>query len=202
MSYHNWIDLREIPPQAYRCGHCGHDISSAKGYITSTATYPVTAKGRIYICHHCDKPTYIDFYREKQSPGAAFGDPIKDISDKPVLHIYNEARQCMSCNAHTAAVLSCRKLLMHIAVAKGAEPGESFVHYVNFLAEKNYIPPGARDWVDHIRTRGNEANHEISIMTEDDAKELISFASMLLKIIYEFPASIKRHTHSEPKAPL
>jgi hypothetical protein len=29
-------------------------------------------------------------------------------------------------------------------------------------------------------------------MSEEDAKDLISFCEMLLKLIYEFPANIKR----------
>ncbi len=42
-------------------------------------------------------------------------------------------------------------------------------------------------WVDHIRERGNEANHEITIMSADDAQSLIQFTEMLLKLVFEFP---------------
>jgi hypothetical protein len=44
--------------------------------------------------------------------------------------------------------------------------------------------------VDHIRKKGNEANHEIALMTRVDAEELLSFSEMLLKFIYEFPSRI------------
>jgi len=81
---------------------------------------------------------------------------------------------------------------MHIAVSKGAPAGDTFANYVQYLADKNFIPPDAKDWVDHIRTKGNEANHEIVIMTKDDAEELLSFVEMLLKVIFEFPAAVKR----------
>jgi murein tripeptide amidase MpaA len=83
---------------------------------------------------------------------------------------------------------------MHIAVSKGATPGESFVSYVEFLSSKNYIPPDAKQWVDHIRQKGNEANHEIVVMSRADADDLLSFSEMLLKLVYEFPAAIKRKT--------
>jgi hypothetical protein len=56
----------------------------------------------------------------------------------------------------------------------------------NDLADKGYVPPGGRNWVDHIRKQGNEATHEIDMKTETEAKDLISFAEMLLKFIYEF----------------
>ena len=81
---------------------------------------------------------------------------------------------------------------MNIAVSKGAKEGLSFYDYVDFLSDENYIPPNGKGWVDHIRKKGNDATHEISIMEQEDAKELIDFAEMLLKFIYEFPESIKR----------
>jgi hypothetical protein len=45
--------------------------------------------------------------------------------------------------------------------------------------------------VDRIRTRGNQANHEIELMSAQDANELISLSAMLLRLIYEFPASVQ-----------
>jgi hypothetical protein len=150
-----------------------------------------TPVGFIYICHQCGRPTFIDD-SGKQTPGAVFGNPVNDIQDKSVESLYDEARSATAAGAYTAAVLCCRKVLMHIAVSRGAKAGESFISYVQYLADKNYIPPDARDWVDHIRTKGNEANHEIAIMAKADAEELISFLEMLLKVIFEFPAVIRR----------
>ena len=109
-----------------------------------------------------------------------------------------EARRCVAASAFRAAVLCCRKLLMHIAVAKGATEGKNFVTYVEYLADKNYVPPDAKSWVDHIRAKGNEANHQIVIMTRSDAEELVSFCEMLLKIIFEFPAAVKRRMSATP----
>jgi hypothetical protein len=54
------------------------------------------------------------------------------------------------------------------------------------------VPPNGRGWVDHIRTKGNEANHEIVLMSAEDALELISFSEMLLKFIYEFPSRVPK----------
>jgi hypothetical protein len=97
----------------------------------------------------------------------------------------------MTVNSFTSAVLTCRKLLMHIAVAKGAAPGKSFMEYVEYLDQKNYIPPDGKGWVDYIRKKGNEANHEIKIMSVADASDLITFLEMLLKFVYEFPAKVQ-----------
>lgn len=107
-----------------------------------------------------------------------------------VASVYNEARECTSDRAFTAAVLACRKLLMHIAVERGAEAGKSFAHYVDYLAKKHFVPPGSEKWIDRIRTTGNEANHEIVLMKQGDAEDLINFLEMLLKFMYEFPGKI------------
>ena len=87
---------------------------------------------------------------------------------------------------------------MHIAVAKGAPVGKNFIEYVEYLTANHYVPPDAKGWVDHIRTKGNEANHEIVISSKTDAQELISFLEMLLKVIFEFPAAVKRKTSAKP----
>ncbi len=79
---------------------------------------------------------------------------------------------------------------MNIAVSQGANGELKFVEYVNFLSEKGYIPPNGKQWVDHIRKKGNEATHEILLMKPDDAREILMFTEMLLKFIYEFPAMV------------
>jgi hypothetical protein len=77
---------------------------------------------------------------------------------------------------------------MHIAVAQGADTGKKFITYVNYLADNGFTPPNAKVWVDEIRNLGNDANHEIIIMDESNAKSVIKFLEMLLKFNYEFPA--------------
>lgn len=141
----------------------------------------------ILICPRCDKPTH--FYGHKQMPGVAFG---KNISSLPpdVAALYREARDCVSVNAFTPAVLAARKLLMHVAVAQGAREGLPFTAYVDHLAQAGFVPPTGRNWVDYIRTRSNEANHEIHLMERVDAESLLRFIEMLLQLVFEFPASV------------
>jgi hypothetical protein len=81
-------------------------------------------------------------------------------------------------------------MLMNIAVQQGAKEGKRFVEYVNYLSDSGYIPPNGKQWVDHIRTKGNEATHEIALMSAQDARELLVFTEMLLRFIYEFPSMI------------
>lgn len=107
---------------------------------------------------------------------------------KELSGLYQEARDCVSVGASHAAVMVCRKLLMHVAVLHGAEGGGSFVTYVNYLADKHLVPPAAEAWVDEIRQLGNDANHEIFDIDQTQAKSAVDFVAMLLKLLYEFPA--------------
>lgn len=183
-----WHNLQTITSQSYTCGHCGKPLASEKGYYANDV-YGNKA-GSIQICHHCTKPTFIT--NTEQIPGTRFGHDVDGIEDNSVSELYDEARDCFSINAFTSCVLSCRKLLMHIAVSKGADMNKKFIEYVEYLSNKGYVPPDAKDWVDHIRTKGNEASHEIVVMKSEEAMDILSFTEMLLKLVYEFPTKSKK----------
>jgi len=185
-----WRSAATVSSRSYICGHCGNHLASNKGFFASPLSSTTTQLETIYICHFCLKPTYFD-NEGNQIPSYSYGNKVNNIPDKKVESLYNEARNCTSCNAYTASILCCRKLLMNIAVSKGASEGLKFYEYVDYLSKEGYVPPDGKDWVDQIRKKGNEATHEISIMKKEDAEELITFIEMLLKFIYEFPAIIK-----------
>jgi hypothetical protein len=176
--------LGPMEPRSYVCGYCDHHVGSDRGWWTKTPN-----QARIYLCSYCSRPTFFDF-NQQQYPGPACGNDVGSVP-KDVGALYAEARFCATVNSFTSAVLTCRKLLMHIAVEKGAPLNKSFMEYVEYLAVKGYVPPGGEGWVHHIRKKGNEANHEISVMSSADATDLITFSEMLLKFVYEFPAKVK-----------
>jgi hypothetical protein len=167
---------------SFTCGYCGNVVASNVGYSSNE-------HHSIRICPHCNKPSYFGQKNSGQIPGVAPGGEVAHLP-KDIDALYREARNCVAVASYTSAVLTCRKLLMNIGVAQGADPGKSFFYYVEHLATQGYVPPNGRGWVDHIRTKGNEANHEIILMTKADAEELISLAEMLLKFVYEFPSRV------------
>ncbi len=185
-----WQNISNVQSRSYTCGFCGNRLASEKGFTAELLGRSRVAPF-IYICHFCDRPTYFD-QNGSQTPGSPYGPDVVDISDDKVDLLYNEARRCISSSSYTAAVLCCRKLLMHIAVSKGAKKGQNFVDYVDFLIKKNFVPPDSEDWIDHIRKKGNEANHEIALMKQKDAEELIDFIAILLKMLYEFPTAMRK----------
>jgi hypothetical protein len=178
-----WQSTRENEPVEFRCGFCDREIGTREGYYAHNTSL------RVYLCPRCGLPTFWDRDGNRQVPGSRFGAEVEHLPHD-VGGLYKEARDAVQASADTAAVLACRKLLMHVAVEQGADEGRNFMEYVEYLADNNFVPPHGKGWVDHIRKRGNEANHEIVLMTRDDSTELIAFLEMLLKFIYEFPKRI------------
>lgn len=178
-----WQQISAIKPHQFNCGYCGYSVASDRGY------YNNETHDRVYICPNCVKPSFFNEWDDTQTPGIAFGNAV-DHLPKLIEELYQEARKCCSIGAYTSSVLACRKILMNIAVEQGAAEGLTFVTYIDYLAEGGFIPPNGRGWVDHIRKRGNEATHEIALMSESDASDLVSFVEMLLKFIFEFPARV------------
>jgi len=179
----SWPTAQALRIHPYTCSFCENLVAPSTGFHHSGSEPYLNI--HISICNHCYHPTY--FYGPFQFPGVPVGRPVTALA-KDVETLYNEARQSAGSGYFTATVLLCRKILAHIAVDQGASSGLSFQAYVDYLAANGYVPPNCKPLVDHIRKKGNEANHEIVLMQENDAKELIGFLEMLLNFIYEFPA--------------
>jgi hypothetical protein len=171
----------------FTCAYCGRDVAASTGYYAMETRHSGGGvESTIQICPNCQNPTYFQSHN-RQIPRPPFGAVVPHINDDLVDHIYAEARECTAHHAYTAAVMLCRKLLMHIAVQHGAPENESFQTYVTYLDTKGYIPPNGKKWVDSVRQKGNTANHEIQIMSETDARNSVRFTEMLLRFIYELP---------------
>ena len=184
-------------PIRWKCGFCGESAASGKGY------YPLTNGGNdssaafkhsIRVCGNCQRPTYFEKHRPN-TPSARIGEDVKHLPED-VTGLFDEMRDATGSGAYTASVLAARKLLMHVAVEKGAGANQPFITYVEYLVANHYAPAGSEAWVDYIRTQGNEANHEIKIMTEQDAQAIINLTTQLLRNVYELPASVPG---AEPK---
>jgi hypothetical protein len=189
-----WENTSPTGEVSYTCGYCGTTAGPSKKYYCKSGNVSSGYKtqGNIFICPKCNKPTFFTKDMNEQVPGPILGSEISHLPDS-IEQLYNEARKCISVNAFTAAILSCRKLLMNVSVTKGATEGKSFVYYVDFLNDNHYIPPGSKGWVDHIRKKGNEATHEIPSMSKDDAVELLEFTEMLLRFVYEMTGKMEKY---------
>lgn len=105
--------------------------------------------------------------------------------------VWNEVRQCISVGAYAASVMLCRKLLFHIAVTNGLPPkngkgwAPSFKECTDHLLTDGLITARMRPWVDRIKDVGNEANHEIVPISEEQATDVAMFSQKLLELAFE-----------------
>lgn len=179
-----WSNAQGMSPKVYDCGYCNNRIAAVLGFLDNTPGRVQT----VYVCPNCGCPTYFNWLA-KQIPGIRPGASVAPLP-KDIESAYNEARDCMAASAYTSAAMMLRKILMHIAVDRKASADLTFKGYVDYLVQQHYVPPGGQEWVNHIRDKGNELNHELVFASATDAHELIGFVEMLLKFIYEFPSRV------------
>jgi hypothetical protein len=162
--------------ERYTCPHCSLNVSG--GILAKTGD----DLNRWLRCPACLKGAVV--VEDLLSPAAPFGPPIVGLPGD-VDEAYQEARRCMGVNAYTAAELVCRKILMHVAVDKGAKPGKAFADYVTHLADAGYVTPPMQPWVDLIRQHGNLATHELPPPDQQRAESTVMFTAELLRLVYE-----------------
>lgn len=172
----------------YTCGHCGNIVT---GFVVANYNY-ATMDVKWLICPSCGDGSVLSS-KHQIFPGTRFGPDIEGLPDL-VNKAYHEARDCISSNAFTACELICRKILMHVAVEKGAKEKETFSSYLSFLSEKGYITPPMTEWVDLIRQHGGKATHLIEQPDAKRAECTIMFTAELLRLIYEMDHLAKRYT--------
>jgi hypothetical protein len=172
-----WTGKQNLDKKCFICGNCSAYVSSVLGYGHSISPL------NIYLCPNCSYPTFFGI-KGTQFPGPLLGKKIKNI-DGDIEELYTEIRKDIAHECYTSAILLSRKFLMHIAVKEGAKPGLNFTEYVNYLTTE-FLPPRSKNWVDRIRIMGNEANHEISLVTEKDVTEMLNYLELLLLNLYEY----------------
>lgn len=186
IEYHNpkeesaWMD--------YTCGHCGRDVV---GFRIATTPYsewllcPKCSCGSVYVCD----PLFDDtgtFY-----PSVEYGLHVDGLP-LDIDRAYEEARRATSASAYIGTEVLCRNILMHVAVEKGAEEGESFASYIQFLEDQGYLSPDMKKWVDLIRQHGNTATHTIDPPDAERAKITLAFTAELLRVVYEMDYLAKK----------
>ena len=188
-----WHMPQTLDPLVYKCAYCGKEVSSEKGYV-----FGVGAEGRIheykggvYICPSCKHPTIIISTSNRhfiQIPGIF---PVPGVRCLPeqINEVYNEARTCISQECYTSTAMLCRKIIMYVAVDKGADHNKNFAYYVDYKKRNHFVPPNSDSWIDPIREKGNEATHEIEPISASEAKGILTFTYYMLLFIYEMPIS-------------
>lgn len=176
---------------AYTCATCGRDVSGAVVAKTMSGGRPV----RWMQCPNCGDGA-VQRMDGNVHPGVAFGVKLEGLPAE-VDVAYTEARNCMVVDAYGACELLCRKILMCVAVEKGAEEGDSFSSYLTYLGKKGFITDAMMGWVEIIKEHGNKATHTIEKVDKGRAESTIMFTAELLRIVYEMEFMAKRYGKKE-----
>jgi hypothetical protein len=181
----------------FTCAYCGTQVSGAVIAVTAEGN----RRARFLQCTKCHELT-VDTGQGAIYPGAAFG-PVLSGLPKDVDEAYSEARRCMSVNAFTAAEGLCRKILMHVAVDKGADEGGTFAGYITYLQDQGFITPPMRPWVDLIKKHGNESQHKLAMPEKSRAEGTMTFTAQLLRSVYEMAHLVSQFipAPAKPDAP-
>lgn len=183
-----WQGTTEIHGEHFSCGHCGADTGPSRRY--HTGAYGDEKPAFIWICPICNRPTFILGAKVEQVPGPMVGRTVTGITDTKVEKLYDEARKALASGAPSAAVLVCRKLLMHIAVEQGAEEDKGFTYYATYLSDQHIVGAPFAGVVAHIKDQGNKENHELEVSSPDEATGLLKLVEFVLASIYELPAMV------------
>jgi hypothetical protein len=185
---HRTIDHPDgFRPESWHAFTCGHFNRAVTGIVVS-----IYGSIKWMLCPSCINASVLSkdglLY-----PSAAFGPVIEGLPAE-VDSAYHEARMCLTVNGFTACELICRKILMHVAVEKGAQPGDTFNNYLQYLVTKGYVTPPMKGWVDLIRKHGNQSTHELPSPDKSRAESTLMFTAELLRLIYEMDYLSSKYT--------
>jgi hypothetical protein len=119
--------------------------------------------------------------------------------------VWNEVRECLGVGAYTAAVMLCRKLLMHIAVGHGLQAknekdfAPNFTQCVDHLLSEGVVTARMKPWIDRIKDVGNEANHELAPVSKESALDVATFTQKLMELAYEMDDTMLKAEPSSEK---
>jgi hypothetical protein len=119
-----------------------------------------------------------------------------DIPEE-IANVFSEAATTLMANCPRASAVMSRRTLEAITVEKGEAKG-SLAERLKNLSEKGILHPSLTEWAKEIRLIGNKGAHfdPIYEVSNEDAKQLITFIRELLKYLYELPAELDRRRGS------
>jgi hypothetical protein len=177
------------------CGSCGEGVAADVVVGWPTTGNPTTQEANarsttLWLqCPKC-KEGSVKLKDGSVFPTASAGNVVANVPDD-VAAAWREARTTHAVAAYTACEMMSRKILMHIAVDRAnAQPGDTFVSYIDQLESAGHIPTDLKPVVDLIRVRGKVANHALPASSEQDSKTTLAITEYLLKGMYELPGLV------------
>ena len=160
----------------YNCGYCGVVVAGI--VVTKYKDKSV----HWLACPNCKRGSVSNGRIINPSP--LRGEDIRGLPET-IKSVYMEARKSFSSDCHTACELLCRKILMNVAVERGAPEGKGFAQYIDYMSEEGHVTNAMKPWIKKIKDNGNEATHKINPPDFERANTTLEFTILLLKNVYE-----------------
>jgi len=183
----------------YTCYFCENIVS---GIITSMYTlderlFDIDMDMNIkwLLCPNCSHGSLLD--RDGSIyPSATKTEKIKGL-DNIVQNAYDEACVCFSTRCYVACELLCQKIIMHVAFELGAKKEELFEHCLDYLKDQDHTTPQMMPWIVKIKQYENDTTHRIQNPNKYRAENMLTFTSILLKIIYEIKYHVTKYVKEQ-----
>ena len=159
-----------------QCGLCGKEVAFV--VVAQHATLQI----QWLACPRCKHGSVLT--GDKIYPRRIVGENVQGLPET-INSAYIEARRTISANCYTACEMMCRKILMNVAVDKGAPKGKSFAEYIDYMVDAGHITSVMEPWVKKIKDNGNDATHEIHPPDLKRAESTLKFTLSLLRNVYE-----------------
>ena len=174
--------------QDYTCGHCERSVGGF--VIANISDRPV----QWLLCPSCGRGSVQ--HDDTILPSLL---SISQVGGLPsdICQVYDEARKSFAVEAYTGCELLCRKILMNVAVDRGAAEDKSFEHYVDYLKDNGHITASLKDMTDIIRRNGNQSTHKIGQPDPERAEYTIEFTAQILRSIYEVESQFSKYQDSQ-----
>jgi len=124
--------------------------------------------------------------------------PVPDASiPNEVAEDYSEAVLCFSARAFNASVVMSRRAIETTAILLGADPNDSLVDKIKYLASKG-LEQSLVNLATEIRLLGNvpgahpDKHNLLRKVERDECKDVLDFLEAFLESLYIRPAKIKK----------
>ena len=162
--------------QHYVCGHCG---TAVVGWVVAQAM--VDYQRQWLLCPQCGMGS-VRNDNTILPPPQTF--PNVDGLPERIAGLYGEARMSFESQIYTGCEILCRKILMNVAVDKGAKPDKKFVQYVAYLESNGHVVSSLKNMATVVKDNGNAAAHEIDPPSRERAEYTLKFTRRILDTVY------------------
>ena len=136
-------------------------------------------------------------YPPRLSSSRAYTADVDGLPDN-IVQVYHEARKAISVQMYTSCEMLCRKILVNVAVDKGAKKKDTRNHKkcIRYLVKKGYIDGMLTRMASYVRLTGNLSTHEIESPSLERTEQTLRFTAGVLKRVYDVEREVV-----EPKEP-